>query len=266
MIESIIKTIPLLSNIPFKELEIQKLSGLSNKNYFIRTQEQQYVLRIPCKSTNAFINRGNESYNTEIAQQLCIAPKCFWREEGKLTGVSLTEFIDNTVELNSQNQLDKIAKVLSKLQSSNKIFKGTIDNKKIANRLKQYFDLCSRQQQQSLEKNTQKTLTLLKLELSNRSNVPSHVDLVCENILQQEDKIWFIDWEYSAMASPFWDIAIFCNSAELGSNFNSDLSESLLKQVLDNYQDDDLQTLNHYRFIAQTVSDCWQAAFNPSPK
>ena len=155
---------------------------------------------------------------------------------------------------------------LQRSKRNTKAFKGTIDNKKIASRLKQYFELCSTQQQQSLKINTQKALSLLKLQLGNRPSVPSHVDLICENILQQEDRIWFIDWEYSAMASPFWDIAIFSNSAGLGSYFDSDLSETLLKQVLDNYQDDDLQTLNHYRFIAQTISDCWQTAFKQSSK
>lgn len=257
-LKHILKKIPQLSDYAFESLEVQTLSGLTNNNYLVITPEQQTILRIPRESTSAFINRENESHNTEIAQQLGIAPKCLWRGEGKLAGASLTEFIDNATKLNSQNQIDEVAKNLITLQRTKKAFRGTLDNKEITNCLNQYFNLCSIQQQLSLKANTQKAYSLLKLPLCNRLNVPSHVDLIRENILQQEDKLWFIDWEYSAMASPFWDIAIFCNSADL----SSDLSSDLLKQVLDNYQEADLQCLNHYRFITQVVSDCWQAAFH----
>lgn len=258
MIESIIKTIPLLSKIPFETLEIKKLSGLSNKNYLISTQDKKYVLRIPRQSTNKYINRSNESYNTEIAQQLNIAPKCLWRGEGEQEGMSLTEFINNTNHLESDNQktIERFAKALTTLHRSKKPFKSTLDNESITTKLKQYFELCTDDQQALLKADYKKALSLLETQLCNRPVVPSHIDLIIENILQQDDKIWFIDWEYSAMASPFWDIAIFCNSA----NLDSKKSEELLKQILSNYQETDLPCFKHYQFIAQTISDCWQAA------
>ncbi len=263
MIESIIKSIPLLSKLPFDTLEIQKLSGLSNRNYLIFTQEQRYILRIPRQSTNRFINRDSESYNAEIAQQLGIAPKCLWRGEGEQEGISLTEFINNTNHFESDNKkpINTFAKTLATLHRSKKPFKSTLDNKSIAIKLNQYFKLCSCSQQKLLKADYQKTLSLLETPLCKRPSVPSHIDLITENILQQDNKIWLIDWEYSAMASPFWDIAIFCNSAGLDSN----RSKKLLKQVLDNNQNNDIQCLEDYRLITQVVSDCWQMAFHNHP-
>jgi thiamine kinase-like enzyme len=259
MIESIIKTIPILSKLPFETLEIKKLSGLSNKNYLISIQEKQYVLRVPRQSTNKFIDRDNEEYNAKIAQQLGIAPNCLWRGEGDQEGISITEFIKNTnpIEPDNQETIDAFAKTLISLQRSKKPFKSTLDNKNIATRLKQYFELCSTNQKNILKADYSKALSLLETPLCNRPTVPSHVDLIIENILQQDDKIWLIDWEYSAMASPLWDIAIFCNSAELDSS----RSEELLKQVLDNSHDNDLQNLKNYRFITKIVSDFWHLAF-----
>ena len=263
MIEAIIKTIPLLSKLPFEDLKIQKLSGLSNKNYLISTQEQKYVLRIPRPSTNKFINRNNEAYNAEIAQQLGIAPKCLWWGEGDEKGISLSEHINNAKHLENNNQkaIDIFAKTLTTLQGSKKSFKGTLDNKGIAAKLKQYFKLCSAEQQKLLSSNYQKTLSLLESLPCDRENVPSHIDLITENILLQGNNIWFIDWEYSAMASPFWDIAIFCNSTELDSS----RSKKLLKQVLDNVQNNDIQNLKNYRFITKTITDCWCSALKSKP-
>jgi len=259
MIEAIIKQIPLLSEFAFDDLTINKLSGLTNKNYLIETPKQKLILRIPRKSTNNFINRNHESYNANIAQQLGIAPKTLWRGSNDLTGVSLTEFIDKATPptLNDKAILEKLAKALVTIHRGKKTFKGTLDNHNIAIRLKQYFELCTTNQQHLLNDNYEKTLSLLAEPFYDRPAVSSHIDLVTENSLLKDGKLWIIDWEYSAMASPFWDIALICNSGK----FDALQSEIFLKMVLENTQVKDLQRLNEYRFITKAVSDCWQAAF-----
>lgn len=253
------KEIPLLSGFTFDDVDIQKLSGNTNNNYLITTPDQQYVLRIPRKSTDVFINRANETHNAVIAQALNIAPKNLWRGSGKYVGTSLTEFINHSEhpKNNDLQIIEKLAKTLGNLQSNNKPFKGLLDNQKIAKHLKQYFRLCSVEQKKALKAKYDKALLLLGSQRSNRPAVPSHVDLVPANILLQHEKLYLIDWEYSAMASPFWDIATVCNSY----NFDANESEVFLKMVLKNYQTKDLQSLKEYQLVTKTVSDCWQAAF-----
>ena len=268
MTKALLKTIPPLSKYAANEIKLQKLAGLTNSNYLIdlltSTKDKKYILRIPKQKTNQFINRNNETVNAEIAQQLGIAPKCLWRGEGDQEGMSLSEFIDNAEypDGEDKNTVSSVAKTLAKLHNSHIKFDGVLDNKSIATKLTQYFELCSAEQQNLLKSDYQKSLSLLETQLDTRPKVPSHVDLITENILQQGDKIWFIDWEYSAMASPFWDVAIFCNSAE----FDAKKSEKILKQVLMDYQDIDFQTLKQYQFITKVVSDCWRIAFEHSPK
>ena len=260
MIKTILKTIPQFSDIPLSDLKLQKLSGLTNTNYLVTPSTgsiQKFILRIPRKETNSFINRKNESHNSTIAEQLNIAPKNVWREK---SGISLTKYLENAItpNINNPQTLEKVANTLTTLHRSKKKFKGSLDNKKITKLLTQYFALCSKVQQRSLEPNYQKTLSLLKSPLSKRPAVPSHIDLVLENILQQNDKVWFIDWEYSAMASPFWDIATLCHSEQL----DSAKSTELLTKVLIDCQLSDIEHLKQYRFIVKTFSDCWQSAFN----
>jgi len=263
MIESILKTIPLLSNFDSNNIKLTRLAGLTNKNYLVTittSPKQKYILRIPRESTNAFVNRKDESHNANIAEELGIAPKSLWR---KTPGNSLTEYLENSItpNLNDSKTLEKITKTLATLHGSKTVFKGVLDNQKITKYLTQYFKLCSIEQQQSLKLDYQKALSLLELEppLCKRPAVPSHIDLVLDNILLRGENIWFIDWEYSAMASPFWDIATLCNSAK----FDSAQSEAFIKRVLKDYQENDLATLKQYLFITNTISHCWQIALAP---
>jgi thiamine kinase-like enzyme len=86
--------------------------------------------------------------------------------------------------------------------------------------------------------------------------VPSHRDPVLGNLLLTDNRLWLIDWEYSAMASPYWDLAILCNEAEL------DLAQSRL--LLQAYCADgpamQESKLFDYRGLLRLLSDCWMAA------
>lgn len=195
MLESIIKDIPQFSGIPYSEIEFQTLSGLTNRNILLSTADNQYILRIPRKSTNDFINRNDEAHNTKIAQQLGLAPKILWLEANKnneLTGASLTAYISNSHTMKPENfknpqTLKELATTLAKLQNSKKAFKSVLDNQKIAKYLNLYFDLCTKEQQQFLQSDYQETLKLLEEIKHERPAVPSHIDLVKENILLKKE-------------------------------------------------------------------------------
>ena len=86
--------------------------------------------------------------------------------------------------------------------------------------------------------------------------VPSHNDPVLENLLRGRDRVWLVDWEFSAMASPCWDLATLCNAAQL------DYAESC--ELLADYCVDGIQVeeslLFDYRNLLQLLADCWMAA------
>jgi len=89
--------------------------------------------------------------------------------------------------------------------------------------------------------------------------VPSHNDLVLENILiGTTGRVWLIDWEYSSMASPYWDLAILCNAAD----FNQDLCAWLLDEYKIHNPTLDAKTLSDYRYMLGVLSICWMAAFS----
>ncbi len=53
---------------------------------------------------------------------------------------------------------------------------------------------------------------------------PCHCDPLCENFLDDGDKMWIIDWEYSGMNDPLWDLGDLCVEGE----FNREQEHQML--------------------------------------
>jgi len=284
LVVSYLNKIPLFSGAPLADFNIQKLSGLTNQNFLLSINDSNYVLRIPRQTTNSTLHRGNEAYNQQIAQKLGLAPQALWRESGtkndttyELTGASLSTYLNDTTTLASKDFNDasimgNIVTSLKSLQNSSKKFKGIIDTSAIQKHLKYYFDLCTNEQQGWLKDDYQTAIDLLQTKeaykLTSRQLVPAHCDLVLENILIDNNvrndnlvKVWLIDWEYSAMASPFWDVATLCNTAKL----NSSRAVVFMEKVFTNNRSEDIETLTQYRYIVKTLSDCWHSAYKLTP-
>jgi len=264
-LESLIKRVPIFSALPSAEIKVKKLAGLTNNNYHLEANNQKYVLRVPRQSTNKNINRNHEAHNADIAYQLGLAPKVLWREEGQggFTGLSLVVAIDQPRTLmptdwNDAETVNAIADSLRFLQGSKHDFKGKLDHQSIAKHLNNYFQLCSTQQQEELQTELQQALKLLEdIKRHDRKPVPSHIDLVSENILQGENRIWLIDWEYSAMASPFWDIATIMNMGF----FNEKKALDFLKSLIPDYTENDCRCLKKYQSIVSSISYFWSLAY-----
>jgi len=261
VIKPLLRKIPLLAQTPIEKISLHALPGQSNHNYLISSEIDQYVLRIPKQSTQKHIKRNNEFHNTETAYQLGLTPKILWHDE---TGISLRHYLSFTQELKSDTfSGTQLASLLNKLQKSQYNFKGFLDNQKIAKQLEAYYQLCSPKQQKENANKFKETINLIKgLEENSHPDikgfVPAHIDLIKENILidQKSAKIWLIDWEYSSMASPFWDIAMLSNSLKL----NKQQSIDLLRQTKPNYAEKEAKILYIYRIITNNINILWRLA------
>ena len=257
-IDKIIARIPLLAEFRAVEFEIKPLSGFTNQNFRLINKYGDWILRIPKPQTNRHIDRQAEAANASIAHRLGLAPECAWRDD---SGLSLTATLKNTREL-SRGELQqkpmqhRLAVTLRRLHRSNCEFRGSVNLDVLLTR---YYRMIPEAIQPKLADDYENAKAVLKLlELKDDMLVPSHNDLVLENLLLDDSgRIWIIDWEYASMATPYWDLATLCNAAEL--NYQQSLS------LLNAYQGDtteySIDSLIHYRTVLQVLSDCWMAAF-----
>ena len=256
--DPIFKRIPVLREIDPSNIRISRLPGYTNNNFRLQGEAIDWVLRVPKKMTNQYINRQFETNNVSIAETLGLLPKCYWRDQ---SGLSLTRTLPGTCPVNR----DDIKKVtvarqlmesVRSLHNCQKKFLGRVDLVELLTRYYRLMPISYREIAASIYRVAQHKAN--ELSFNDEQLRPSHNDLVLENILIDDTgRIWIIDWEYSSMASPYWDLATICNSFEL----NCAQSRDLLENYLQHTAVKEFDTLMDYRYVLQVLSICWIATF-----
>ncbi len=245
---------PLAGRAP-GEFTITPLPGYTNRNFRLRNAQQDWVLRVPRERTNIYVDRAAEAANQVRACALGIAPRVSWRDD---TGLSLTPTLPGrcltAADLGQDTTLQTVAATLARLHRDADVFDTTLD---LAELLERYYRLLP----PALRNRYRPRLhaarqTLPRLRRRDYPAVPSHNDPVLENLLLEDERLWLIDWEFSAMASPCWDLAILCNAAGL----DRDRSRKLLQAYCEGAASMEESLLFDYRELLQLLSDCWMAA------
>lgn len=246
---------PLADYVP-ADFEITPLSGYTNENYHLRNENQDWVLRIPRARTNPHIDRLAEADNQRLAARLGIAPTPAWRDAD---GMSLTATIRPGKTLVADDLRDprrraQVIEPLRRLHRSGLQFRGRVEPGPL---IDHYQALLPRSRRVEFAARV-RAAGLLWPQVQDRDGdyVPSHNDPVLSNLVRGHDRVWLIDWEFSAMASPCWDLATLCNAAQL------DYADSCT--LLADYCADGAQVeeslLFDYRNLLQLLADCWMAA------
>lgn len=259
-LDQIFAQIPMLHGLAAADFALMPLSGYTNRNFRLHSDEHDWVLRIPRPDTDRHIDREVETYNQSLASELGIAPRVLWRDA---SGLTLTATLSSSRVLsaddfNDDAMLQTILKPIRLLHQSKQPFLGRVD---LAELLARYFSMLSAPRQDPLNARMHQAQDrLARLMHQDQPVVPSHNDLVLENMLLDPQGLWLIDWEYSAMASPYWDLATLCNAAQ----FDQTQSLRLLQAYCADGRLMEESVLYDYRSLLQLLNDCWMAAFVPT--
>lgn len=202
----------IIENLKIKKENIENieaLGGMTNRNYLIEINGQKYVLRKPGEGTEKIINRKNEKFNASSISKLKLDSKLIFFDD--TSGIKISEYIVNAQTLNpiiAKDNLKDIAYILKKLHTSDLKFNNKFD---VFREIENYEKL-------SIESNgvfyknykeVKKEVMKLKskLEELNIELKPCHNDTVPENFIKSKRNIYLIDWEYSGMNDPLWDLA-----------------------------------------------------------
>ena len=195
-----------------KEVSIMQIGGMSNKNFKVTKGKLEYVLRVPGNGSEGMVVRSNEEQNSMQACKMGINPPI--RYFNAKTGIKLADFVKNAETLNGAtiqrpSSMKKIVKIFQTLHHSHVRFGNEFN---VFNEIRNYERLleeCNGTMYEGYEDHREKVLRLEDyLNKLGVSIKPCHNDLVAENFLKAEDgTIYLIDWEYSGMNDPMWDIA-----------------------------------------------------------
>lgn len=240
-------------------LHIEYIGGMTNRNFRISLHGSDYVIRIPGNGTEGMIERRNEGRNTVISNRLELSPAVKYINDD--TGIKVTDFITGAETLGAAtiqryDNLIQVADILKKLHTSGVRLNNEFN---VFNELEKYEQLMHQAGAEMYEGYDEIRPQILALaDRLNELGVqlrPCHNDLVPENFIKDSSgRIFLIDWEYSGMNDPMWDLgALF-----LESEFSEESRLILLRRYFGHEPTDaDLERILIYQILADTLWSVW---------
>lgn len=195
--------------------------GLTNYNYIMNIKGIEYVIRQPGGMTEQIIDRKLERVNNNIASDFGVNSDCIYFDEN--SGIKISIFIENSKNMaqadpGSSKNLDSVASLMKKTHSFPKPFLNHFDWKielsKYERIIKQqrgdfFFDYPALKDW---------LISFVQENIKSTSLVPCHNDTVPENfIIDAKGRTYLIDWEYSGMNDPCWDVAAYILESKLSA-------------------------------------------------
>ena len=235
-------------------LSVEQLGGMTNQNYLVKTTNKQYIVKFFGKGTEKLINRQDEKYNLELLKDLDLDVKNYLFDIE--AGIKVNEYIESAITLDStsiKTKFDKIAPILQTIHASGKELRGEFapfeEIKKYESLIEEKIPYANyeavRKEVFSLEKR------LADLGVDRKS---CHIDLVPENFIESpQGRLYLIDWEYSSMNDPMWDLAALF----LESEFTPQEEEAFLSHYESEQTPVSREKIAIYKILQDAIWSLW---------
>jgi thiamine kinase-like enzyme len=179
----------------------------------------RHVLRIPGKGTETYINRQVEAVAARAAARAGVSPQVIaTSDDGLMLTVAIENAATMTPESFNANQaaVARAGAALAALHRSGETFAFRFE---LFSMIDDYLKLLKAKnasvpdgypQALAAAESVRRALNAHELPL-----VACHCDPLSENFLDTGKRMWIVDWEYSGMNDPVWDVGDFAVEAQL---------------------------------------------------
>jgi thiamine kinase-like enzyme len=227
---------------PGREVSVEPLGGgITNHNFKVTVDDEVLVLRIGGKDTALLgIDRVHEHEAALVAAGLRIGPEVVRFADGCL----VTRFIEGEV---GQAKPADVGALLRRLHSGPRISSRFDPFRVVA----VYAETAAARgvPLPAAYDDAAEVARRIKLARGNPQLVPCHNDLLAANFIHDGDRVWIVDWEYSGMGDPYFDLGNFA--------VNNELDEAGERELLDAYGEDDRRALALMRFMSDLREAMW---------
>ncbi|NLK12504.1 MAG: phosphotransferase family protein [Candidatus Phytoplasma sp.] len=226
------------------EVTERLLGGMSNYTYVIKVNDLLYTIRKVGKNAHFFVNRDNELKDLQEAYLIGLVPETIYFNP--TTGTKISRHIKGDIlsEVAYEPFLPMIAEVLTKVHQ-HKVINGHDYN--LLGRLKTYESYLEKLDDHyiKLKKNWQ---YLYESIYKKYPKVFTHGDAQRSNMVYDGKKLYLLDWEFSGLNDPLYDIASFGN---ISFNDSLELLSYYLKRK------PNLEELNRVKFYRMFQALQW---------
>ena len=220
-VHTVLAGVPFFGGVRPGIVGIERLSGaLTNQSYKVTTDGGVYVLRLAGEGTSEYVDRRAEGHNARVAAATGVNADVLYFDAK--VGTMLTRFVEGVSMEEARfhrdaGALSRATLALRQVHRLGTVFRFRFD---VFARIGRYLDLLFElgvpppEDYYELERETE--VIRLAIEASPVPLAPCHNDPWPGNLLDTGDRVYIIDWEYSGMNDPAWDLADLSVEAGLG--------------------------------------------------
>lgn len=207
MTDELSDILPTISALASWQGTPQRLGGLTNRVWRVGA----HVLRLPGPGTEAYINRKDEAAAAHAAARAGVSPEVVHVDPAR--GIMVTRYIEGTVTMtpalfaSRPGAVARAGAALRQLHQSGQTFPARFELFAMIDdylRLLSGTDVALPQGYHAVV--AEAAAVRAALGAQDVALAPCHCDPLCENFLDTPGKMWLVDWEYSGMNDPMWDL------------------------------------------------------------
>jgi len=203
-IEALIRTVPALKGLSGAP---ERLGGLTNRVYRLG----DVCLRVPGAGTEAYIDRRNEAVAARAAAGAGVSPEVLHADPE--SGLMVTRFLDGAHTMSPEafrarrGSPARAGLAFARLHRSGAVFPFRFE---LFAMIERYLDVLAGKDV-ALPAGYHDVVAEAEglrraLDARPAALVACHCDPLCENFLDTGERMWIVDWEYSGMNDPMWDL------------------------------------------------------------
>ena len=204
---------------------ITRLGGLTNLVHRVDMSDRSVIVRIPGAGTEEYIDRAIEIHNARAAAMAGVSPEVIHADAD--SGLMISETVQNIETMtpalfkSRAGAAGRAGAALAKLHNSGQTFEFRFE---LFAMIDDYLKVLSTKDVDLPEgyHDVVAAAEPVKEVLANADLplAPCHCDPLCENFLDDGEIMWIVDWEYSGMNDPLWDVGDL--SVEAGMDAEQD--------------------------------------------
>jgi len=207
---------------------VERLAGLTNRNYKITIGDERFVLRIPGEGTSEYINRQHEAVAARVAAEAGVNAEVLYFDEAD--GLMLTRFVDGAVTMNGERfkDLGAVARAATAFRRMHECGRSFATEFNLFHKMDEYLDYLQKKNARipdgypAVQEEAEAVRAALAVHRAPLR--PCHCDPLAENFLDTGERIYIIDWEYAGNNDPMWDLG----DVSVEAGFGDDQDAALL--------------------------------------
>lgn len=225
-----IATVPRLQRLQPAALDIARLGGLTNQVFRVQDGAEAYCLRVPGEGTDAYIDRKVEAVNARAAAAAGVGPEVLYFGDD---GIMVTRFLAGCATMTPATLCTtpgapaRAARAFRRLHQSGQVFAFRFELFAMIDSYLAHLDTLGAALPEGYRaavaraQAVREALAARPLPLA-----PCHCDPLCENLLDDGQRMWLVDWEYSGMNDPMWDLGDLSVEAGFGPEHEQEMLEA----------------------------------------